>query len=664
MKLFSDLNPRSLGEYFYKLAELSQDAFWIRYVDDVQLYVSPAYEKIWGCNRESLYQDADNWFSSVHPEDRERLQTVINQVKNDPRAGKSYLHAYRIIRSDQTIRWIQESGFPIFDVNNQLLGFAGVAKDITHEKERLSELEKATHFFRIFAEKIQTVVFWARDPGCKKQIYVSPSYEKIWGRSREGLYENPMSWIETLIQEDRESHSADNRLRSLSEQGTDTKYIDRYRIYNNEGKIIWIKDTSFPLYDEHGHFIGFAGIAEDVTKEAMQERELREAKQRAEVANQAKSDFLAMVSHELRTPLNAILGMAQILYAKGLPEDLKEYVDVISNAGNNLLALVSDILDFVKLEAGKLTFVRQPFNLQELILQVVHSMQYQAEDKSLKIFVDFPKEAPSSMIGDQNRVRQILVNLLSNAIKFTEKGSIHIKASCLKKFKRKAIFEVLVIDTGIGIRKDKLEYIFEKFSQINPIYYRKQQGLGLGLTIAKELVEKMGGKIEVKSDYGKGSQFRFTLPLHLWDLGRRSKTCIKINDEKLKSNPNQCQLKVLLVEDNIVNQKIAKVMLEDLGCSVDIVDNGLDVLKNLSHLTDYHLIFMDVGLPDMSGFDIVSRLRQEPALKKMPIVAMTAHVLDQDRKQAYEVGMDKIIAKPISYDELRMVLQAFGGVRD
>lgn len=662
MKLFSDLSPSSLGEYFYKLAELSQDAFWIRYVNDVQLYVSPAYEKIWGQSRDALYQDADSWFASIHPDDREQLQEVIYQVKNDPRAGKSYLHEYRIIRPDQTIRWIQESGFPIFDINDQLLGFAGVAKDITYERQRLSELEKATHFFRIFAEKIQQAVFWARDPGCKKQIYVSPSYEKIWGRSRKSLYENPMSWIETLIQEDRDSHSADTRLRSLSEHGTEAKYVDRYRIYNAEGKIIWIKDTSFPLYDEQGQFIGFAGIAEDVTKEAMQERELREAKQRAEVANQAKSDFLAMVSHELRTPLNAILGMAQILYAKGLPAHLKEYVDVISNAGNNLLALVSDILDFVKLEAGKLTFVRQPFNLHELIMQVVHSMQYQAEDKSLEILVEFPSEVPNSVIGDQNRVRQILVNLLSNAVKFTEKGYIQIKAKCLKKFKRKAVFEIVVIDTGIGIRKDKLEYIFEKFSQINSIYYRKHQGLGLGLAIAKELVEKMGGKIEVKSDYGKGSQFSFTLPLQLWDLGQ-PKTLIKINDEKLKLIPHPGHLKVLLVEDNIVNQKIAKVMLEDLGCCVDIIDNGHDVLKNLQGLTGYDLIFMDVGLPDMSGFDIVSRLRKETALKNIPIVAMTAHVLDRDRKQAYEVGMDKIIAKPISYDELGMVLQEYAGIR-
>jgi len=620
--------------------------------------VSPAYEKIWGSSREGLYNDVDSWFHAIHPEDRQKLQDAINLVKNEPQAGKSYIHEYRIIRPDQSIRWIQESGFPIFAANEQLLGFAGVAKDITHERQRLAELEKATHFFRIFAEKIQQAVFWARDPYCNKQIYVSPSYEKIWGKSCESLYENPMSWTEAVVVEDRALPKAEP-IQYSSDDGADVKYVDRYRINNSSGELIWIKDTSFPLFDEQGKFIGFAGIAEDVSKEAKQEQELREAKLRAEVANQAKSDFLAMISHELRTPLNAILGMAQILYTRELPNNLKDCVDIINNAGNNLLALVSDILDFVKLEAGKLSFIREQFNLGELITQVVHSMHFQAKEKNLEIRLDYPEDFTNTQVmGDPNRVRQILVNLLSNAIKFTEFGTIYMKVQCIKRLKRKAIFEVRVIDTGIGIPKEKLGFIFEKFSQINPIYYRKHQGLGLGLTIAKELVEKMGGSIEVCSEFGKGSEFRFRLPLHLWNA--QGNVLIDLHQEKTKlTTAAKYPLKVLLVEDNLVNQKIAKMMLEDLGCQVDILDNGYDVLKDAYALIDYDIIFMDVGLPDMSGFDIVSRLRQEIYLKRTPIIAMTAHVLDQDRKKAFEVGMDKILAKPISYSDLSTVLQAY-----
>lgn len=658
MQFSSDLNSISLGEYFYKLAEKSQDVFWIRARNfKTQLYISPAFQKVWGITCENLYKNADIWFTIIHPEDAQRVQAGIQSVTNNPQAGASYLLEYRIVRPDGSICWVQESGFPLFDSINHLLGYAGVAKDITHEKKRLAELEKATHFFRIFAEKIQQAVFWARDPFCNKQIYVSPSYEKIWGRSCESLYDDPSSWIKTLVKEDQDPHTAEMRLQQLKKQGPDVKYVDRYRIYGDNGQLIWIKDTSFPIYNDQDQFIGFAGIAEDVTKEVLHEQELQEAKQRAEVANQAKSDFLAMISHELRTPLNAILGMAQILHTKGLPSNLKEYVDIISNAGSNLLSLVNDILDFVKLEAGKLTFIRQPFDFKDLIMQITQSMKYQAGEKNLVLDLDYPEIVPTRVIGDHNRMRQILVNLLSNAIKFTEEGEILVQVRCVKKWKYKALIEVVVRDTGIGIKKDKLDYIFEKFSQINSIYYRKHQGLGLGLTITKELIEKMGGKIEVKSEYGKGSQFRFSIPLQLKESTMHDP--IKNEGKTYQLPMKKYPMNILIVEDNLINQKIAKLMLEDFGCHVDIIDNGLDVIKQIEVLEHYHLIFMDIGLPDISGFDIVSRLRQEPQLKAVPIVAMTAHILERDRQQACHSGMNAIVAKPIRYEDIEAVLNEF-----
>lgn len=651
----------NFGQYILKHAEHSTDVFWIRDTNyERQLYISPVFEKIWGVSCKSLYQNPNSWFEAIHAEDLLRVREDINRIRKSCKVGDSYSHEYRIIRDDKEQRWILDYGFPIFDVNNKLIGYAGVAKDITDEKLRLAELEKAPYFFRIFAEKIQQSVFWARDPNCEKQIYISPSYEKIWGNSCESLYEDPSSWIQTLVEEDQELYSAKMRLQLLEKNGTNVKYEDRYRIGNKEGKIIWIKDTSFPIFDDQNNLIGFAGIAEDITKHVLHEQELREAKQRAEVANQAKSDFLAMVSHELRTPLNAILGMAQILHTQGLSPILKEYVDIITNAGNNLLALVNDVLDFVKLEAGKLSFLQQPFNLKDLITQIIQSMQYQANEKGLFLSSTYPNELSKLVIGDQNRVRQILVNLLSNSIKFTEQGHINVSVKCIEKSKRKALFEIAVTDTGVGIRKDKLEYIFEKFSQLYSVYYRKHKGLGLGLTITKELVEKMGGKIEVTSEFGKGSQFRVALPLQLWDINN-NKIGKNIHASHLKIPKPQYNLKVLLVEDNIVNQKIAKIMLEEFGCQVDIASNGQEVLERFDTLNDYALIFMDIGLPDISGFDIVTRLRQEPHLKKIPIVAMTAHILERDREQAYHSGMNKIVAKPINYSEIAAVLETYKG---
>lgn len=637
-------------------AEYSQDILFIRDAEFKTFsFVSKAFENIWRLTCEELCQQPGLWLQSILKTDRKKIEQFISSRNSPSPDQRPLCLSYRIETSDQKIRWIQETIVPIYN-NNQVCAYMGLAKDVSEEKYNLVKKGKGSHFFKIFAEKIQQAVFWARDPYCTKQIYVSPSFEKIWGKSCASLYENPMSWIETLVNEDRHTHSAEMRLRHLEEKGQDVKYEDKYRIYNSKGEIIWIKDMSFPIYNDDNKFIGFAGIAEDITKEVLHERELQEAKQRAEVANQAKSDFLAMASHELRTPLNAILGMAQIFKNKNINEELNEYVDIISHAGNNLLLLVNDILDFVKLEAGRLSFIRQPFRFNELVLQIVQSMQYQALDKKINLFIEYPLTIPNAIVGDANRVRQILVNLIGNAIKFTEQGFVKVTVNCFKKYKRKAFFEIIVTDTGIGIRKDKLEFIFEKFNQVNSIYYRKHQGLGLGLSIAKELIERMGGKIEVKSEYGKGSQFRCLLPFQLSDLKVKAPLIEKTENSHLRK---KYEMKILLVEDNLINQKIAKIMFEDLGCIVDILNNGQEVLENKTKLSGYHIIFMDIGLPDMSGFDITAQLRSYPIFHHVPIVAMTAHVLDRDREQAFESGMNDVLPKPIRYEEIERVLDYY-----
>ena len=281
MKSLSNINVVNLERYFYELAEKSQDIFWIKKLDyKTQLYISPAYEDIWGVSCESLYNDGGSWLSIIHPADKEKVDAMIHQIKCESQEGKHYLQEYRIVRADHDIRQIQDVCFPLFDVNHQLMGFAGIAKDITEEKERIAELEKASLFFHFFAEKIRSV-FWARDNSCNTQIYLSPGYEKIWGRSRDSLYANPATWIETLVPEDQIRHTAEARIRTLREEGPDIEYEDRYRIYRPDGEIRWIKDTSFPIYNEKNKFIGFAGIAEDITNEVLHEQELQEAKQRA-----------------------------------------------------------------------------------------------------------------------------------------------------------------------------------------------------------------------------------------------------------------------------------------------------------------------------------------------------------------------------------------------
>src|SRR3990167_763121 len=457
--MLSGLNMFNLGEYFYKFAEQSRDLFWICSADyNTPLYINPAYELVWGISRDELYKNTNVWLTLIHSEDKEQVQKDIDNMRHCPVHNGHYSSEYRIIHPNHEIRWIQESRFPLFDANQQLLGFAGVARDITIEKQRFITSEKAANFFRLFVEKMQQIVFWARDPACNTQIYVSPSYEKIWGRSCDSLYQNPNSWIETLIKEDRVLHSSDVVVKLHGEHGKDIKYENRYRIYNNKKEVRWIKDTSFPIYDEQESFIGFAGVAEDITKDVLHEQALREAKQRAEVANQAKSDFLAMISHELRTPLHAILSTVQILQMRDLPTEFKGYMDMMNEAGNNLLSLVNDILDFVKLDAGQLSFEHLTFNLYTLIEQAIQNARYQTIGKKIDILFHY-KVKEKVVTGDPNRVKQVIANLLSNAVKYTEAGSIKIDVQCQKRLKRKGFFEISVTDTGIGISEDKLDYI-------------------------------------------------------------------------------------------------------------------------------------------------------------------------------------------------------------
>lgn len=652
--MLAELEITDLAKYFYKLAERSEDVFWIMSADyQNQLYVGPAFEKIWGQSPQKLYQTPDSWIEMVVPEDREIVLAEIEKVKVS-QVSETYPYKFRIKRPDGEIRWIQDICFPLFDANNERFGYAGIAKDVT-EKQHLIELEEATRIFQFFAEKTRSV-FWVYDPIKKKQIYVSPAYEKVWGRSCESLYNDPNTWLDAVVPEDyKPNTSLDARLQKLEQHGPDFQYEDRYRIMHPSGTIIWIKDTSFPIYNRKNKFLGFAGIAEDITKEVLHEKQLEEAKLRAEEANQAKADFLAMMSHELRTPLNAILGMAQILRMKGIPEELDDCVSIISQSGNNLLSLVNDILDFAKLEVGSLSFAEEPLDLQLLISQVISSLHSHATEKGIALKLDYADDAPTLVFGDAKRVRQILVNLLGNALKFTMKGYIEARVRCVNLAAKQTTLSITIIDTGIGIPQNKLGFIFERFSQVDSIYQRKYTGTGLGLAISKELVERMGGTIQVSSQVGKGSEFNFTLPFHL-PLSILERPL----QPRMEREPNKkfnCNLHVLLVEDNSINQKIAKIMLEDIGCSVDILDHGQAVLNNLFKLDSYDIIFMDIGLPDISGFDVVTHIRRHDFLNNTPIIAMTAHILERDKQRCFVVGMDDIIAKPISHEELIKTVQ-------
>ena len=512
-----------------------------------------------------------------------------------------------------------------------------------------------TKYFYKLAEQSQDV-FWIRSADYKDQIYISPAFETSWGITCQDLYDDPTLWVTALHPEDR------LRLRNQSFQTVDLPRIGEaneknYRIIRPDGSIRWIKDTSFGLFDDDGKLFGFAGICKDVSKDVLHSQELMNEKLSAEMANQAKSDFLAKMSHDFRTPLNAILGVTQILARKDSSAEMEEYVSLISQSGQNLLALVNDILDFAKLEIGALSFASDPVDLHLLISQVVHSFHFQAQDAKIDLRLDYNTNVPHFIIGDAKRIRQILTNLLSNSLKFTTEGSITVVVNCLKQTVDRAEFTISVKDTGIGIAEKDFTGIFEKFAQIESIHHRKHQGSGLGLSIVKQLVEKIGGNISVKSQLGKGSEFTITLPLQLQEASATKAAATVNGSHSKKIEMQNLNLSLLLVEDNPINQAVTKIMLQAIGCNVEIASNGEQAISMLSDKMHYDAIMMDIGLPDMDGYEVAGHIRKLSHLQQIPIIAMTAHALECDQKKCFSVGMNDVIIKPIPYEKLYQTLR-------
>ncbi|OFY87764.1 MAG: hypothetical protein A3F72_02680 [Bacteroidetes bacterium RIFCSPLOWO2_12_FULL_35_15] len=395
--------------------------------------------------------------------------------------------------------------------------------------------------------------------------------------------------------------------------------------------------------DEIGKlFICFNDMLSQIEK---QNTELLNAKEIAEHSRKVKEQFLANMSHEIRTPMNAIIGMADILQEEDLPIEQKECVDAIKLSADNLLTIINDILDFSKIESGKITFENLPFKLEEVIEGIVQTLHFTASKKSLVLTYSISNEIPKVIIGDTTRLRQILLNLASNSIKFTEKGSVKIDIQLNDQKDDFYTIQFKVTDTGVGISNDKLSGIFDSFTQASSETTRKYGGTGLGLTIAKQLIELQGGTISVNSEINNGSCFYFTLTFKKSNLQN-----IEVKTEDKSSSYSELQdLKILLAEDNIMNQMLAKKIFKKWKCKLDIADNGRIAVDKLSK-ADYDIILMDMQMPEMDGYEATKYIRNNMSLpkSKTAIIAMTAHALVGEAEKCITLGMDDYISKPFN----------------
>jgi len=379
--------------------------------------------------------------------------------------------------------------------------------------------------------------------------------------------------------------------------------------------------------------------------------QVEEAMRSAQASNQAKSDFLANISHELRTPMNGVIGMLDMALDRELgPElgpELAEQLTTAQSCAYSLLSLVNDILDLSKIEAGKMTLEKIPFDLRALVADCIKAHQPKAAENSVTLRAQVAPDVPEQIHGDPLRIRQIVANLVSNAVKFTEHGAVEVRVGGKYTAPSQFLLQIAVQDSGTGIPADKLLHIFDKFAQADGSVSRKFGGTGLGLAITRSLVELHGGEVRVESELGRGSTFTVTLPCEA------PSEASAVPREKApgaalpEPAPSSSSVRILVVEDNHVNQKVVTAVLRKRGFSIELANDGQEALQKLKNTGDFDLVLMDVQMPVLDGLEATRLIRKEPRWDSLPIVAMTAHAMNGDKERCLEAGMNGYISKPV-----------------
>jgi PAS domain S-box-containing protein len=624
---------------------------------------------------------SENGFVAPNPE----LQNISTETLNYALKKLTYEFYYvaivRKIKDHSTKEYLERLGtksilfIPIL-VNNQIEGFLAF-DDIIKEREwsideittlqslsnnissaferniNEAKIEESEEKFRLLANNIPGTVHLSKYDEKWTKVYLNDEIEKITGYPKEDFLNNKVFYIDLVHPDDLEivRKKADELFKNKQ------KIHIIYRILNKNGEYVWIEEFGEPIIKEK-EIVYIVGIFIDITQR-IQADEAIKAKNYAEAANKAKSEFLANMSHEIRTPLNGIIGFTELLMNSNLEEIQKKYMDTINQSANSLMEVINNILDFSKLESGKLELNIENINLLEISNQVVDLVRYETELKKLTIHLDIDTNVPKYVEIDYIRLKQVLVNLLSNAVKFTEKGTITLSITVFEVIDNSTIqLKFSVKDSGIGIKKKNQLRIFEAFSQEDNSTTKKFGGTGLGLSISNQLLSLMQSQLELGSEFGKGSEFSFVLEVAYTNIlssdtlkkdivSKSSNNNIVTNDDKT----------IFIVEDNKINMLLAKTLVKQIMPNAIIFElaNGKEALEKTHELVP-DLILMDIQMPVMNGYDSTLEIRKIPNTEKIPIIALTAGTIIGEKNKCIENGMNDYIAKPIDKVQLIKII--------
>jgi PAS domain S-box-containing protein len=595
----------------------------------------------------------------IHPDDRSMV--VENYRRRTANEAAPPRYAFRVVTPEGIVKWVE--------IHATLIEWQGkpatlnLLTDITDRKKAEEALLESEQRLMDIIDFLPDATLVINREG--KVVAWNKAIETMTGiltkdMIGKGDYEYALPFygsrrpilIDLILKADRGIESKYNHIEKKGRVLNGEAYMPNMR-----GGSVYLMGSAAVLYDSAGNVFGAIESIRDITEQKQAEDLLIEAKEAAEAAARSKSDFLANMSHEIRTPLNAVLGLTGLLLNSDLNAQERDYVETVRSSGNTLLSVINEILDFSKIEGGKMELESQPFHLRECIAVAVDLVKAAADQKGLVMKYGLDEAIPAYFKGDVTRLRQVLVNLLSNAVKFTHAGTIEISVTAKPIHTTNSrLYELhfSISDTGIGIPEEKLDRLFQSFSQVDSTTTRKYGGTGLGLAISRRLVELMGGEIWVVSRPKLGSTFHFTIPAEeAEEISIPVDSCAE--KAKTQSRRKNGTLRILLAEDNAINQMVAIQMLKRLGYSADVAGNGLEVLQAIER-QPYDVVLMDVQMPEMDGLVAAQEIRK--LWPKGPrIIAITAYALKGDRERCLAAGMDDYISKPIVIEELRRVLE-------